>query len=359
MNYRARFHDYREPAFYMLTLVSKNRQPRFSTCADDRVVFTTDGGIAHRFWHNIPKRFPEIKTGTLVVMPDHIHGILCVTQRMGKPLGVAVRAFKSLTTGELRRQHRVPALEVWEPGYHDHVLYSAGALRAWTRYLMDNPRRYCLKKANPDLFRRAEGLAHPALPSGQNWTGYGNRFLLDRPEKLAVRVSRKAAPGAIATLREKTLGAVAAGAVVVSPFISPGEKTIARAVLAAERGAVILMKPDGFPPFFKPKGRYFDVCAEGRLLILSASLPAEKPVALTREVCVAMNDWCGHIAGTGKRKGRVNRPRNRNTNQAGACGRQAARARARRTPACVPVMPPMFARAKKKEGRRIAPAFSL
>ena len=297
MNYRARFHDYREPAFYMITMVAKNRLPRFSTCADDRVVFTTDGGIVHRFWHKIPKQFPEIETSTLVIMPDHIHGILRVTRRMAKPLGVALRAFKSLTTGEVRRQHRAPALEVWEPGYHDHVLYSSNALRAWTRYLMDNPRRFCLKKANPDLFRRAEQLAHPVLPPGQNWAGYGNRFLLDRPWKTALRVSRKATPMEIAALREKMLGAVTSGMVLVSPFISPGEKEIARAVLAEKHGEVILMKPDGFPPGFKPKGRYFDLCAEGRLLILSAKLPETTPTtALTREHCMRMNDWCEHMA---------------------------------------------------------------
>ncbi|MDR1788938.1 MAG: transposase [Opitutaceae bacterium] len=297
MNHRARFHDYREPAFYMLTLVAKNRRPFFSTCADDRVVFTADGGIVHRFWHKIPEKFPEIKTSALVIMPDHIHGILRVTRRMAKPRGVAVRAFKSLTTSELRRQHNEPVLDVWEPGYHDHILYNAGALRVWARYLMDNPRRYCLKKKNPDLFRRVEKLAHPALPSGQNWAGYGNWFLLDYPGKIAVRVSRKTAPEEITALKEKTLEAVAAGAVVVSPFISPGEKEIARAVLTAERGAVILLKPNGFPPFFKPKGRYFDLCAEGRLLILSCGMPTPDNAPLTRETCLAMNDACARIAG--------------------------------------------------------------
>jgi hypothetical protein len=56
--------------------------------------------------------------------------------------------------------------------------------------MMDHPRRYCLKKAHPDLFTRANGIRHPRLPQGETWSGYGNLFLLDKPELHALQVSR-------------------------------------------------------------------------------------------------------------------------------------------------------------------------
>lgn len=98
---------------------------------------------------------------------------------------------------------------------------------------------------------------------------------------------------ALAALHQEALDEVRAGGVLVSPFISPGEKDIARAALDAG-GSVILMKPDGFEPRFKPKGHYFDLCAQGRLLILSC---APTPAPLTRDLCLAMNRWCAAIAG--------------------------------------------------------------
>ena len=162
---------------------------------------------------------------------------------------------------------------------------------------MDNPRRYCLKKAHPDLFRTVADLQHPSLPPGPRWDGYGNRFLLDRPEKLAIRVSRKASACELEALREEVLAEAAQGTVIVSPFISPGEREIATAILAAPTGDVILMKPGGFPPLFKPNGRYFDLCVQGRLLILShpaATVHGDTP--LTRETCLALNAACAHIA---------------------------------------------------------------
>jgi len=98
-------------------------------------------------------------------------------------------------------------------------------------------------------------------------------------------------------LRDETLKEARRGKVVVSPFISPGEKEIAKAVLEADKGDVILMKPDGFPELFKPHGRYFDLCLQGRLLILSAFPDAGRPSDLTREKCLMMNAWCEQIAG--------------------------------------------------------------
>ena len=292
---RSPFQDYRAPAFYMVTIVTHERRPRFSVCEDNRSTLNEDGWLVHNLWHRIPQDYPQVATSTLCIMPDHLHGILRVTERMEKPVGVALRAFKSQATSALRKKYGDPTLMLWEPGYNDRCVWRRGTLPAFTRYIMDNPRRRCLKKAHPDLFRTVADLQHPALLPNQAWAGYGNRFLLDRPEKRAVRVSRKATPAEIALLRDEVMREAKQGVVIVSPFISSGEKEIATAILAEPVGDVILMKPDGFPPFFKPNGRYFYLCAQGRLLILS-SVNTASTTGLTRETCLAMNAACAHIS---------------------------------------------------------------
>ncbi len=37
---------------------------------------------------------PEVEVLALQMMPDHLHGILFVKEKMGKPLGIALRGFK-------------------------------------------------------------------------------------------------------------------------------------------------------------------------------------------------------------------------------------------------------------------------
>ena len=291
-------HDYRDPFFYMITITTHQRRPWFGVCENNACTLSADGLLVRDLWYRIPHDTPQIELSTLCLMPDHLHGIVHVTEHMEKPVGVPLRAFKSQCTSALRKRHGDAALTLWNPGYNDRVVWRRGSLRAYRHYILDNPRRYCLKKAHPDLFRTVTGLQHAALPPDQRWDGYGNLCLLDRPEKLAIRVSRKASADEIAALREQTLTEAAQGTVIVSPFISPGEREIATAILDAPVGDVILLKPDGFPPLFKPNGRYFDLCVQGRLLILSRSVATVHGGAtpLTRETCLALNAASAHIA---------------------------------------------------------------
>lgn len=293
--YRCPQHDYCEPCFYMITITTKNRAPILATCSDSQAHYSEAGQIALAQWRSLPAMYPQVETSTLILMPDHLHGIIRVRKRMEQPLGVPIRAFKSLVTSALRKQYANPAFQAWNPGYHDLIVLRRGALHAYAAYIRDNPRRYHIKRANPDLFTRVNNLTHARLPPDHIWSGYGNLFFLDRPLFISVRVSRSATAQEIEAVASQIRREVAQGAVVISPFISPGEKAIAEMVMKQEYGDLILMKPDAFRPYYKPHGHYFDLCAQGRLLILSA-FPESRDTTLTREKCLLMNAWCATIA---------------------------------------------------------------
>ncbi|MDR1009848.1 MAG: hypothetical protein LBM04_01730 [Opitutaceae bacterium] len=315
-------HDYRAPFFYMITLVTAPRRPLFGTCSETRTHLSGAGRTVEKLWRTISKDYPQISATTLSIMPDHIHGILRVREPLPFHIGVPIHAFKAQVTSALRKATGNVALQVWEKGYNDKIVWRAGSLAAYTHYIQDNPRRYCLKKTHPDLFRAIARLRHPCLPtlsmngghgacnerpeasavtpiyrrSAGAWSGYGNRFLLDRPEKRAVRVSRSALAAEIAALKTEILREAAQGVVIVSPFISPGEKEIALAILEASAGTVIVLKSAPFPPLYKPKGKYFDLCCEGRLLILSPGIEEEK---ISRETCLFLNQCAEQLAMNG------------------------------------------------------------
>lgn len=288
-------HDYTRVGFYMVTMNTAARKRMFGECRDNRVFLSQEGATVQRRWREIPLHRPQIEAANLMVMPDHLHGILYVKEKMDKPLGNAIRGFASGVTSELRKTSGDPALKVWEGNFHDRVIMNAETLRNERNYICDNPRRYCLRKANPDLFTRVNDLVHPRLPAGEKWTGFGNLFLIERPEFVPVQVSRQATAREIASLKAKVGERLSAGAVAVSPFISPGEKEIAQMVMAQDSGDLILMKPAGFPPLYKPSGTYFDLCAQGRLLVLSAFSHTGRKQTLTRERCLQMNHWVKEI----------------------------------------------------------------
>lgn len=87
---------------------------------------------------------------------------------------------------------------------------------------------------------------------------------------------------------------------LVSPFISPGEKR----VLDWARdngGSLILITDNGFGRNYTPKGWQHELCAEGRLLIVAPVLHSTSAITLTRNVCLAMNALAETISAHGLR----------------------------------------------------------
>ncbi len=132
-------HDYRDPFFYMITITTHQRRPWFGICENNACTLSADGLLVRDLWYRIPRDYPQIELSTLCLMPDHLHGIVHVTERMEKPVGVPLRAFKSQCTSALRKRHGDAALTLWNPGYNDRVVWRRGSLRAYRHYILDNP----------------------------------------------------------------------------------------------------------------------------------------------------------------------------------------------------------------------------
>lgn len=309
----------------------------------------------------MPRIAPQVEIIAVQLMPDHIHFIVFVKALLARPLGSLVRGFKAgavkrwknlAENGQARNNPggsvpghfcaggSVPAHSCaggsvpahfcaglrWAEGFQDTVLLHEGQLKAMIAYLRDNPRRLAEKRANPALFRRVERIELP-LDGGRltgSFEALGNRHLLERPlaqvqcsrRFFAYRREAKRGGGMkIARTpdgepiiesespeyRERLESALAAaehGAVVLSPCISDGERQIAREAMK-RRLPLVALKNMGFAKLEKPAGRYFDACAEGRLLLLApAAWPyttQEKP--MTRFDATALNRIAQWLAG--------------------------------------------------------------
>ena len=318
-----------------------------------RVERSALGAAVFAHFRRIAEFTPEIKPLYCEIMPDHLHLILQVTHQMKRPLGNALAGFK---TGCEKIYAKMGGEgRLFAEGFVDEILSHQGQLGHWFNYLKDNPRRLAIKTLFPWLFKRVcrlgvdlwlapqagnGGVNTRLSPQAGNGAlcqppraqarGYfstlGNRFLLGR-QLAQVQVSRRffgykrvAKPGGGLKLardaagepiaefstaefesrREELFNAAKRGAVLLSPCVSDGERQIAREALAAGL-PLITMANKGFSPLQKPGGRYFDACADGKLLMLAPASwsyqPGEKP--MTRFDATAMNRLCQWIAGEG------------------------------------------------------------
>ena len=111
-------------------------------------------------------------------------------------------------------------------------------------------------------------------PRRIEWTAVGNPFLLDAPLLVSVRISTKAPPEVVDNLAAKIIAKAERGAVIVGPWISPGEKAVKRGV-AECGGRIVQLLPEGMGRYYKPGGLDFERCAEGRMLMLSPFAPRQ------------------------------------------------------------------------------------
>ena len=160
-----------------------------------------------------------------------------------------------------------------------------GQLQRWLDYLHDNPRRLLMKREHPDLFRVQRGL----MVAGQQFSAIGNRFLLERPVRLQVRCSRSLTEEQIAAETARFLSEARRGAVLVSPSISKGEKTIMRAAFN-EGLPLIVLQENGFTDLAKPGGQRMEACASGQLLLLAPWQHHNEQLTIRRSQCLSLNE---------------------------------------------------------------------
>lgn len=324
-------HDYSQRQMYMVTLTVEGRYPLFgrvvgrsdapvNTEDEARMVLSTLGQRVMSHFYEIEKYYPQIEVIALQMMPDHLHGILFVKETLPRPLGQVISGFKSgcnkdyreLVNGQGRQpvpyvvalpqqtepqpQQTTPSRPprstynrehglLFSPGFNDKLLLREGQLQRWINYLHDNPRRLLMKREHPDLFRVKRNLQIGTM----SFSAIGNRLLLSRPVRLQVKCSRSLSEQDIQTQVTFYLHQAEKGAVLVSPSISKGEKTIMRAVF--ERGyPVIILQENGFTDFAKPSGKMMEACAQGKLLLLAPWTHHDDKRLISRSQCLSLNE---------------------------------------------------------------------
>lgn len=101
---RLKDYDYSQAGLYFITICINDRSSLFGKIINNEMFITAGGYMVANQWLQLFYRFESIVLHEYVVMPNHFHGILELTNRTGiKPtptVGDVIGAFKSLSTNE-------------------------------------------------------------------------------------------------------------------------------------------------------------------------------------------------------------------------------------------------------------------
>lgn len=206
-------------------------------------------------------------------------------------MGKIITSLKRNCSQEWERLGYPAEVRFFLDNYYDSFLKGKDQLKKMLAYISDNPRRWLIRRQHPGWFRRFR------LKFGdKEYEAYGNWNLLEEWDINAVKISRRFSKDELVARKRSWVDTVRNDGVLVSPFISEAEKKV-RNWAIENGGAIIDITTESFGELYKPSGRYFDLCGEGRLLLISMPTESKK---LSRADCERMNALAAFIAEWGK-----------------------------------------------------------
>jgi putative transposase len=193
-------YDYQRAGAYFITVVAQDRQCLFAGIMENEAVLTKAGAMVLDVWQALPAYYAGVEVDAFVLMPNHVHGIVVLTEMENlltkggegavgpgqahsplryedrsrsrlAPTGESnaipgsrgrlslpdvVHRFKTMTTTRYIasvHQDGWPSFRKrpWQRNYYEEVIRSEERWNEVRQYIADNPRRWEEDAENPDI----------------------------------------------------------------------------------------------------------------------------------------------------------------------------------------------------------------
>jgi putative transposase len=180
-------YDYASAGAYFVTIVAQGRACVFGQVVGGEMQRNALGHLIDCAWHDIPHHHSNVVLDAFIVMPNHIHGIILLTDPVGATpasptrsdtrlpttrgpnsgsVGAIIGSFKASTTrrANILRQGDggagdagvaptglvLPEGRRWQRNYYEHIVRTDDALDRIRNYINANPQRWFQDRENPD-----------------------------------------------------------------------------------------------------------------------------------------------------------------------------------------------------------------
>ena len=144
-------YDYSTPGAYFVTICTQNREQLFeieNVGNDICVVPPKQNSIIHKWLKETENKFDNIKIDKYVIMPNHIHIIVIITERhAGRSLHDVMRWFETMATNEYIRYVKNGMLKpfnkrLFQKSFHDHIIRGEKDYQKIWEYIDTNPLKW-------------------------------------------------------------------------------------------------------------------------------------------------------------------------------------------------------------------------
>jgi REP element-mobilizing transposase RayT len=184
---RLKDYDYAQAGAYFVTICAWQPECLFGEIVNGEMVLNDMGRIVKSVWSGLPEHFTKINLDECMIMPNHFHGILHISESIevvgakqglsalpafdlrgnqGKAGGALalplhplrgsvsgslcsiVQNFKSVSTRKINKLRDNPGCPVWQRNYYERVIRNEDELSRAREYIVNNPMKWELDKEN-------------------------------------------------------------------------------------------------------------------------------------------------------------------------------------------------------------------
>ncbi len=167
---RLKGYDYSQSGLYFITICTQNREHIFGTIENGKISLNEYGNIVKNEWIRTPKIRKEIELHEYIVMPNHIHGIVEITDGRGdvyyrrgdrpvaptttliapmvksgpkqNSIGSLIAGYKSSVTKQINILRGKPGVSIWQRNYYEQIIRNKRSYYQISEYIKSNPGKW-------------------------------------------------------------------------------------------------------------------------------------------------------------------------------------------------------------------------
>jgi REP element-mobilizing transposase RayT len=140
---RLQGYDYSKSGAYFVTICTFQRQHLFGEIRDRTMQLNVVGQMVSAIWQNIPQHFSSVELDEFILMPDHLHGIIVISEEIEKSnsLPTIIQNFKSISTRKINRINQNSSVSIWQRNYYERIVRGEKELHSLREYIVTNPEK--------------------------------------------------------------------------------------------------------------------------------------------------------------------------------------------------------------------------